>query len=76
MFSFFSRFLLDGDFFLAASLATSLSKLAAAHAKANKGNEKKINVFNGEIIYILGSVLHLGKSGLAKRNMTDDDVDR
>ncbi|GMR36407.1 hypothetical protein PMAYCL1PPCAC_06602, partial [Pristionchus mayeri] len=70
------RFLLDGDFFIAASLATSLSKLAANHAKLNSGKKKQMNVLNGELIFILGSIVHLGKSGLAKTNMSDDDVDR
>ncbi|GMS84191.1 hypothetical protein PENTCL1PPCAC_6366, partial [Pristionchus entomophagus] len=70
------RFLLDGDFFIAASLATSLSKLAANHAKLNSDRKKQINLLNGQLIYILGSMVHLGKSGLTKTNMSDDDVDR
>ncbi|GMT14479.1 hypothetical protein PFISCL1PPCAC_5776, partial [Pristionchus fissidentatus] len=70
------RFLLDGDFFLAASLATALSKMAANYAKLNKGSVASINLLNGELIFMLGSIVHLGKSGLAKTNMTDDDVDR
>lgn len=70
------RFLLDGEFFIAASLATSLSKLGANHAKLNSQKKKQINVLNGELIFILSSIVHLGKSGLAKTNMSDDDVDR
>ncbi|KAF8362322.1 copb-1 [Pristionchus pacificus] len=70
------RFLLDGEFFIAASLATSLSKLAANHAKLNSQKKKQINLLNGQLIFILSSIVHLGKSGLAKTNMSDDDVDR
>lgn len=70
------RFLIEGDFFIAASLATSLSKLAANHAKLNRVRKQEVNLLNGELIFILGSIVHLGKSGLAKTNMSDDDVDR
>ncbi|XP_022103946.1 coatomer subunit beta-like [Acanthaster planci] len=68
-------FLMDGDFFVGASLATVLTKLALRFIELNK-NPKQQNSFLAEAMLIMATVIHLGKSGLAKNNITDDDLDR
>ncbi|XP_071943606.1 coatomer subunit beta-like [Antedon mediterranea] len=68
-------FLMDGDFFVGACLATVLSKLAFRYVDL-VASEKKQNSFLAEAMLIMATTIHLGKSGLAKKNITDDDVDR
>ncbi|KHJ98022.1 adaptin region [Oesophagostomum dentatum] len=70
------QFLLDGDFFLGASLATVLNKLAEQFTKNNGAGSQRANRFRGECMFILASIINLGKSGLAKQNITEDDLDR
>ncbi|VDP29582.1 unnamed protein product [Heligmosomoides polygyrus] len=89
------QFLLDGDFFLGASLATVLNKLAEQFTKNNDGrssltqlfsriflsfcfqaNSQRSNRFRAECMFILACIINLGKSGLAKNNVTEDDLDR
>ncbi|PIO55688.1 coatamer beta region [Teladorsagia circumcincta] len=70
------QFLLDGDFFLGASLATVLNKLAEQFTKNNEANSQRSNRFRGECMFILASIINLGKSGIAKQNITEDDLDR
>ncbi|VDN05974.1 unnamed protein product [Thelazia callipaeda] len=64
------RFLLDGNFFLASSLATTLVKLVFSYDKIDK-----LNAFAGEALFIMASIINLGKSGLATANATEDDID-
>ncbi|XP_054581097.1 coatomer subunit beta isoform X4 [Eptesicus fuscus] len=68
-------FLLDGDFFVAASLATTLTKIALRYV-ALVQEKKKQNSFVAEAMLLMATVLHLGKSSLPKKPITDDDVDR
>ncbi|PAV70949.1 hypothetical protein WR25_20924 isoform B [Diploscapter pachys] len=74
------RFLLDGDFFLGASLATILVKMSEQFTILNtvgaKDNSERANRFRAEAMFILASIISLGKSGLAKNNVTEDDLDR
>jgi coatomer subunit beta len=37
---------------------------------------RKQNAFTAEAMLIMSTMIHLGKSGLAKKNITDDDLDR
>lgn len=99
---------MDGDFYVAASLATTLTKVALRYV-ALVQDKKKQNVsyssftsikalliicptfgfsdpcclaaplsqsFVAEAMLIMVTVLHLGKSSLPKKPITDDDVDR
>lgn len=98
---------MDGDFYVAASLATTLTKVALRYV-AIVQDKKKHNVgclvlaslsgttcchqahcllhelisyfpaqsFVAEAMLIMVTVLHLGKSSLPKKPITDDDVDR
>ncbi|CAJ0961232.1 unnamed protein product [Ranitomeya imitator] len=68
-------FLLDGDFFVAASLATTLTKIALRYV-ALVPEKKKQNSFVAESMLLMATILHLGKSSLPKKPITDDDVDR
>ncbi|NXB49957.1 COPB protein, partial [Leucopsar rothschildi] len=68
-------FLLDGDFFVAASLATTLTKIALRYVSLVP-EKKKQNSFNAEAMLLMATILHLGKSSLPKKPITDDDVDR
>ncbi len=53
------RYLMDGDFFIGASLATVLTKLSVRFAEDNKTNEKKRSRFNAEAMLVLASIMHL-----------------
>ncbi|KAG9352418.1 hypothetical protein JZ751_020832 [Albula glossodonta] len=68
-------FLMDGDFYVAASLATTLTKVALRYI-ALVQDKRKQNSFVAESMLIMATVLHLGKSSLPKKPITDDDVDR
>ncbi|KAH0620914.1 hypothetical protein JD844_021820 [Phrynosoma platyrhinos] len=68
-------FLLDGDFFVAASLATTLTKIALRYVTLVP-EKKKQNSFVAEAMLLMATILHLGKSSLPKKPITDDDVDR
>ncbi len=73
------KYLMDGDFFIGAALAATLTKLALRYAKAvakDANREKKANRFLGESMLVLSSVLHLGRSGLPAKAITNDDADR
>ena len=72
---------MDGDFFMAASLATTLTKLALRYGEAvnktrSEDSARKINRFTAESMLVLTSILHLGKSGLPTKPITPDDADR
>jgi coatomer subunit beta len=71
----FRSFLLQGHFFIASALARTLTKLAIKYAKLVGGNQLKQNRFNAESMLIMASILHYGKSGLAKKAINEDDND-
>jgi coatomer subunit beta len=75
------KYLMDGDFFMGASLATTLTKLALRYSQAVKNSRaedaaKKVNRFTAESMLVLTSIVHLGKSGLPAKPITPDDADR
>lgn len=39
-------------------------------------NAQQVNQLSGEALFIISSIIHLGKSGLSKTNITEDDLDR
>lgn len=69
------NYLMDGDFYIGTALATALTKLALHYVHLISDPVKQ-NSFSAESMLIMSSVIHLGKSGLAKKNITDDDMDR
>lgn len=68
------QYLMDGDFFIGAALGTTLTKLALRYGLLV--NESKRNHFDAEIMLLLSGIIHLGKSGLPTKAITNDDVDR
>ncbi|PIC12614.1 hypothetical protein B9Z55_028279 [Caenorhabditis nigoni] len=70
------RFLLNGEFFLGASLATVLTKLAQQFTELNGAGSERSNRFRAECMLILASIIHLAKSGLISHQVNEDDLDR
>jgi coatomer subunit beta len=72
----FRGFLLQGNFFIAAALARTLTKLTLKYIKL-VGDEQlvKQNRFIAESIFIMASIMHYGKSGLPKKAINEDDSD-
>ncbi|XP_048767337.2 coatomer subunit beta-like [Ostrea edulis] len=69
------QYMMDGDFFVGAALATTLTKLALKFI-ANTNDMKRQNSLVAESMLIMAAIIHLGKSGLPEKPITDDDVDR
>ncbi|KAH7727282.1 coatomer subunit beta-2 [Aphelenchoides avenae] len=70
------KLLLEGNFFVASALATTLTKLVLRFADINKGVPARVNKLAGEALLVAASIIHLGKSGLTKTPITEDDLDR
>ncbi|XP_034242398.1 coatomer subunit beta [Thrips palmi] len=69
------QYLMDGDFFMGAALGTTLAKLALRYLTLVSDPVRQ-NRFCAEAMLIITSVLHLGKSGLPTKPITNDDADR
>ncbi|XP_031562290.1 coatomer subunit beta-like [Actinia tenebrosa] len=69
------QYLMDGEFFVGAAIAGTLSKLALRYLELEHEESKK-NTFCANCMLIMSSILHLGKSGLPNKAINDDDVDR
>ncbi|XP_069139591.1 coatomer subunit beta-like [Argopecten irradians] len=69
------QYMMDGDFFVGASLSTTLTKLALRYI-TNTDNIKRQNAFLAEAMLVMASIIHFGKSGLPAKPITDDDFDR
>lgn len=70
------RFLLNGEYFLGASLATVLTKLCNDFSQLNGLGSERSNRFRAECMLILASIIHLAKSGLVAHPVNEDDLDR
>lgn len=55
------QYLMDGDFFIGASLASTLTKLALRYGDLASAVQK--NRFDAQVMLILSGIIHLGKSG-------------
>ncbi|XP_032677789.1 coatomer subunit beta [Odontomachus brunneus] len=69
------QYMMEGDFFIGASLATTLAKLALRY-KTLENNIQKSNRLQAEAMFVMSSVLQLGRSGLPLKAMTHDDAER
>ncbi|XP_015513290.1 coatomer subunit beta [Neodiprion virginianus] len=69
------QYMMDGDFFIGASLATTLAKLVLRY-KALENDATKSNRMQAEAMLIMSGVLQLGRSGLPTKAMTHDDAER
>ena len=69
------KYLMEGDFFVGAALAGTLTKLALRW-DGLVAEEAKQNRFTAECMLIIASILRLGTSGLPDKAITKDDEDR
>lgn len=69
------QYMMEGDFFIGASLATTLAKLALRY-KSLENDLQKSNRMQAEAMFVMSSVLQLGRSGLPTKAMTHDDAER
>jgi len=69
------KYLMEGDFFIGAALAGTLTKLALRYAELEP-SEARQNRFTAECMLVIASILHLGRSGLPEKAITKDDEDR
>ncbi|XP_059482364.1 coatomer subunit beta isoform X2 [Neocloeon triangulifer] len=69
------QMLMDGEFFVGAALGTTLTKLALRFSLL-VSDAKKRNRLCAEAMLVLASVIHLGRSGLPTKAITNDDADR
>jgi coatomer subunit beta len=70
------RMLLEGDFFLATSLAVTVTKISLRHAEHAIPTDVEKNAVKGEAMLMMASVLHLGKSGLFAAAIDEDSYER
>ncbi|KAJ8960372.1 hypothetical protein NQ317_014740, partial [Molorchus minor] len=66
------QYMMDGDFFIGAALASTLTKLALRFGEIAPA---KRNRFDAEVMLIMAGIIHLGKSGLSAKPITNDDND-
>ena len=69
------QYMMDGDFFIGASLATTLSKMALRY-KVLETDPRKSNQMQATAMLVMSGVLQLGRSGLPTKAMTHDDGER
>lgn len=69
------KYLMEGDFFIGASIGSTMTKLALRYSSIVH-DEKKQNRFTAECMLVMTSILHLGVSSLPEKKITRDDADR
>lgn len=69
------QYLMDGDFFIGAALSATLTKLALRYAELEP-EPRAQNRLTTQVMLIMSSILHLGKSGFPTKPITNDDTDR
>nr|CAD2184753.1 unnamed protein product [Meloidogyne enterolobii] len=72
----FKKLLLDGNFFIASAVANDLAKLVLRYSELNKGVPTTVNKIAGQALLLTANIIHLGKSGQCKQQITEDDLDR
>lgn len=66
---------MEGDFFIGASMATTLTKLALRFIQQVSSPQSQ-NQFCAEAMLVITSILHLGRSGLPQKPISNDDAER
>ncbi|EDV99575.1 coatomer subunit beta [Drosophila grimshawi] len=69
------QYLMDGDFFIGAALSATLTKLALRYVEL-QSDARTQNRLTTQVMLIMSSILHLGKSGYPSKPITYDDSDR
>ncbi|KAK6542173.1 coatomer subunit beta [Orbilia ellipsospora] len=67
--------ILDGDFFLASVLSSTLTKLVMRHAEISK-DSARTNALKAEAMLIMISIIRVGQSQFVKTKIDEDSVDR
>lgn len=67
--------ILDGNYFLAAVLSSTLTKLVLRYSKISK-NKARINALRAEALLILTSILRVGASEIVSKKIDEDSADR
>jgi coatomer subunit beta len=68
--------LLDGNFFVATALASSLTKLSLKYSSLEGPTQAEKNRLNAQCMLFMSSIVNLGKSGLPTTPMDLDSNDR
>lgn len=69
------QYLMDGDFFIGTTLAATLTKLVLKYFEWEEKDIERNRVCTTAML-IMSSIMHLGKSGFPKKQITNDDLDR
>ncbi|EAA28245.1 putative coatomer complex beta chain [Neurospora crassa] len=69
------QLILDGDYYLATVLASTLTKLVMRHAEISS-EEARTNALRAEAMLIMISVIRVGQSQFVKAPIDEDSVDR
>jgi len=69
------QLILDGDFFLATVLSSTLTKLVMRHAEIS-GDAARTNALRAEAMLIMISIIRAGQSQFVKAPIDEDSVDR
>ncbi|KAK9234329.1 adaptin N terminal region-domain-containing protein [Lipomyces kononenkoae] len=69
------QLILDGDYYLASTLASTLTKLVLRYSKLSDDTKQK-NLLRAEAMLIMISVLRVGQSKFVKAPIDEDSVDR
>ena len=69
------QLILDGDFFLASVLSSTLTKLVMRHSEISK-EIARTNALRAEAMLIMISIIRVGQSHFVKQPIDEDSVDR
>eukprot|EP00040_Diaphanoeca_grandis_P026421 m.147900 g.147900 ORF g.147900 m.147900 type:complete len:940 (+) comp30569_c0_seq2:169-2988(+) len=72
----FRKLILEGDFFVATTLATTLTKLSLKYSKLEDTTAAEKNAVSARCMLYMASIMHLGKSGIPTTAIDDDSYDR
>ena len=69
------QLILDGDFYLASVLSSTLTKLVMRHSEISQ-DEARTNALRAEAMLIMISIIRIGQSHFVKAPIDEDSVDR
>lgn len=69
------QLILDGDYYLATVLSSTLTKLVMRHSEISK-DEARTNALRAEAMLIMISIIRVGQSHFVKTQIDEDSIDR
>ena len=69
------QLILDGDYYLATALSSTLTKLVMRHAELSKDGART-NLLRAEAMLIMVSIIRVGQSQFVKSPIDEDSIDR